>query len=83
MASPDIPYYTINGIKYIEEYPINWIEVQLCEKTGIKIGAEHCHNCTDNASINGIVLGVCMNCASAWMRTRGNGFNGPEEQYNF
>jgi hypothetical protein len=66
-------FYNINGcdIYYDIHFPILWaLDNMSCEST---IGPLHCENCIYNGYYNGVFIGYCIDCASHYESTRGNG----------
>lgn len=68
-----------HGDKYLYDYqwyhasfPEEWA---ICQKEGT--GPGQCENCADYASINGVCIGYCANCATMYDGARGRGFMNP------
>ena len=60
-----IPFKEHDGCKYIRGFPPSWLS------------SISCANCEAYASVNGVVVGYCWNCADEL--SRGTGFGGEED----
>ena len=63
------PYKTRKGIKYIKEFPDEWINDELDDT-----GPKNCIECVCYGSYKGIMIGYCVGCAERHETQRGNGF---------
>jgi hypothetical protein len=69
-------YRTINGIKYINNFPQEWIdeEIENC-------GPRHCINCLHVGTYKAIFIGYCTSCAELYDFERGNGLLETGKEY--
>jgi hypothetical protein len=71
-----LQFYLYKGIFYAAEYPEHWVKFQYDLGAMFKVGPAHCHNCIQNGSIGGVIVGPCENCASLYNNyDLGPGFN--------
>ena len=72
-------YRIINGIKYINNFPQEWIDQELDE-----CGPRNCINCLHIGTYKTIFIGYCIPCAELYNFERGNGLleTGKEVQGN-
>jgi hypothetical protein len=71
-----LQFYLYKGIFYAAEYPEHWAKFQYDLGAMFKVGPAHCHNCIQNGSIGGVIVGPCENCASLYNNyDLGPGFN--------
>ena len=72
-------YRSINGIKYINNFPQEWIHQELDE-----CGPRNCINCLHVGTYKTIFIGYCIPCAELYEFERGNGLleTGKEVQGN-
>ena len=63
-------YYKLNGQYYDIRFPLHWATNSKCysEDDGMFFytGPEHCLNCRDYGSYNGVFIAYCLNCAISY-----------------
>ena len=63
-------YYKFNGQYYDIRFPLHWATNSKCYSSESEMffytGPEHCLNCRDYGSYNGVFIAYCLNCAISY-----------------
>lgn len=66
--------YVLNGVAYDIHFPLEWAIHPKRFDDNYASCPSDCNNCLEYGSYNGVFIGYCLNCASAYGYKRGNGF---------